>query len=240
VTHRSLHLQNEATDYAELFVDALREAGHEVDVLHPYDGQPIPDDLSGYSSLVCGGGLVDTHEADDNPWLHDEVRLIREALRDRKPFMGLCLGAQLLTVAVGGEVYRCEPHEIGWTEVQLTPEADGDRLFDGLPQQLMAMQWHFYACQMPADDGGAELMRNEVCTQAMRVGDMAWGTQFHIEVTRRLLMTWLDMAPGELERQGYPPERWISAMDEHLDAHMAVGRTLATRFAALASERDAA
>ena len=184
---RALHIQNESTDPAGLFVDALERHGFTVDTLHPYAGDELPASLHGIDALVAGGGLVDTHQAGEHPWLAQEIELVREALARRTPYMGLCLGAQVLTEAAGGTVYRCHPHEIGWHEVELTPTAAGDALFDGLPRRFQAMQWHYYACR--PSNGAVELMTNPVSLQALRVGDTAWGTQFHIEVTRPVLLT---------------------------------------------------
>jgi GMP synthase (glutamine-hydrolysing) len=232
-SRRALHIQNESTDPAGLFVEALERAGFEVTTVHPYAGEDLPSTLDGVDAIVSGGGLVDTHQAGEFPWLMREIQLTREALVRGTPFMGLCLGAQVLTEAAGGTVYRCDPHEIGWHEVELLAAADGDPLFDGLPQRFQAMQWHYYACR--PDNGIVELMRNPVSLQALRVGESAWGTQFHIEVTRPVLLHWLEMGGEELEANGYPSEAFLQSLDEHLDAHVAVGRTLAERFAAHAA-----
>ena len=235
---RVLHVQNEVTDPAVLFMEELTAAGCTIETVHAYAGETLPGSLQGFDGMVAGGGLVDTHQADDNPWLHEEMGLIREAVDRGVPFMGLCLGAQLLTAATGGEVYRCEPHEIGWTPVELTPEAGRDPLFSDLPTPFEAMQWHFYACRVPP--GGTELMRNGVCTQALRVGDAAWGTQFHIEVNRDSLLTWLDAAEDELAENGYPREAFLRSLDEQLPVHMEIGRELARRLAAVIERRSSA
>ena len=161
---RALHIQNESTDPAGLFVDALERHGFTVDTLHPYAGDELPASLDGIDALVAGGGLVDTHQAGEHPWLAQEIELVREALERRTPYMGLCLGAQVLTEAAGGTVYRCEPHEIGWHEVELTSYKEGNRLFGGLPQRFEAFQWHHYAHGLP--DGAVALARNDACLQA--------------------------------------------------------------------------
>jgi GMP synthase (glutamine-hydrolysing) len=232
---RALHIQNESTDPAGLFVDALERAGFAVETLHPYAGDQLPETLDGLDAVVAGGGLVDTHQAGEHPWLAREIQLVREALVRGTPYMGLCLGAQVLTEAAGGTVYRCTPHEIGWHQVELTAGAAGDALFDGLPPRFQAMQWHYYACR--PGDGAVELMVNPVSLQAMRVGDSAWGTQFHIEVTRPVLLSWLEMGGDDLAANGLPRDRFLASLDEHLDTHERVGRTLAERFAALSAAR---
>ena len=127
--------------------------------------------------------------------------------------MGLCLGAQLLTEAAGGTVYRCDPPEVGWFEVETGPEAAADPVMGALPPRFMAMQWHLYACELPA--AATELARNAACVQALRIGEAAWGTQFHIETTREILVSWADMAPEELARFGYDRARYDAELDRY-------------------------
>jgi GMP synthase-like glutamine amidotransferase len=230
---RALNIQNESTGPAAPFVEALEARGFDVQTVHPYGGEPLPETLDGVAAIIAGGGLVDIHQADQHPWLAREIQLVREALDRGTPFMGLCLGAQVLTAAAGGEVYRTEPHEIGWHEVELLPDAAGDPLFDGLPKRMQTMQWHYYGCRLNGE--GTELMRNPVALQALRVGDRAWGTQFHIEVTRPVLLTWMEMGADELAANGYPREEFVRALDAHLPEHERIRRILAERFAAVAT-----
>jgi GMP synthase-like glutamine amidotransferase len=234
---RALHIQNESTDPAVPFVEALEAEGFEVETLHPYAGDPLPENLDGVEAIVAGGGLVDVHQAGEHPWLAHEIQLVREALVRDVPYMGLCLGAQVLTDASGGTVYRSQPHEVGWHEVELADAAADDALFDGLPGTFAAMQWHYYACR--AGDGAVELARNAAALQAFRVGGSAWGTQFHIEVTRPVLLTWFEMGKDDLVANGYPGDSFLASMDEHLDQHEQIGRTLAERFAGVARRRPA-
>ena len=209
---RALHIQNESTDPAGLFVDALEQHGFTVDTLHPYAGDELPASLR--RDRCRGRGRRAGRHAPGRraPLAGAGDRAgARGARSGASPYMGLCLGAQVLTEAAGGTVYRCEPHEIGWHEVDLTPAAAGDALFDGLPQRFQAMQWHYYACR--PSNGAVELMTNPVSLQALRVGDAAWGTQFHIEVTRPVLLTWLEMGGDDLAANGYPRDRFLESLD---------------------------
>jgi GMP synthase (glutamine-hydrolysing) len=233
----ALHIQNESIDPAVPFVEALEQHGFTVQTLHPYAGDELPETLDGIDAVMAGGGMVDTHQAGEYPWLAREIQLVREALVRGTPYIGLCLGAQVLTEAAGGTVYRSEPHEVGWYEVELLPAAADDPLFARLPGHFQAMQWHYYACRANGDM--VELMRNPAALQAMRVGEAAWGTQFHIEVTRPVLMGWLEAGGEDLAANGYPRDRFLQSLDEHLDAHLQIGRTLAERFAEVAISRAA-
>jgi GMP synthase-like glutamine amidotransferase len=229
---RILHVQNEMSDPAGLFIEEFERRGHRVDTVHPSSGEPLPDTLSEYDAMIAGGGTVDTHQTDEHPWLTHEMELIREAVREDKPYLGLCLGAQLLTAATGGRVVRSEPPEVGWVDINLEPAASDDPLFGDLPGRFSVMEWHYYRCNPPA--GAVELASNDVCIQALRVGRYAWGTQFHIEVTRPVLMTWLEAAPQELEKYGYPRDVFVRSMDERLQNHVEIGRQLAARLADVA------
>ena len=233
---RALQIQNERTDPAVPFVAALEARGFEVETVHAYAGERLPDSLKGIDAVVAGGGLVDTHQVHEHAWLAHEIELVAEAIETSTPYIGLCLGAQVLTEAAGGEVYRCQPSEVGWHEVELLSAAADDVLFGGLPQRFTTMQWHYYACR----PGGAklvELATNPAALQALRVGECAWGTQFHIEATREVLMGWLELGGDDLAANGYPPEVYTRAIEQHYDGHAAVGRTLATRFANFAADR---
>ena len=94
-----------------------------------------------------------------------------------------------------------------------------------LPPRFMAMQWHLYACELPS--AATELARNAACVQALRIGEAAWGTQFHIETTREILESWADMAPDELARFGYDRARYDAELDRYGPAHEAIGRDMA-------------
>jgi GMP synthase (glutamine-hydrolysing) len=231
VTPRALHIMNESSGPARLFVEALEERGFEVVTVSPHAGQ-LPESPDGFAAILSGGGTADTHQTDEHPWLVHEVALLREAIDRGVPTMGLCLGAQLLTEAAGGTVYRCDPAEVGWFEVIAAPEAVGDPVMGSLPASFMAMQWHLYACELPRS--AVALARNPTCVQALRIGEAAWGTQFHIETTRDILISWADMAPGELERYGYDRARYDAELDRHGAAHEAIGRDMAGRFAEVA------
>jgi GMP synthase (glutamine-hydrolysing) len=231
VTPRALHIQNEVTGPARIFVEALEERGFEVVTLDARLDH-LPRSPEEFAAILSGGGTADTHQTDEHPWLIHEVALLRAAIAAGVPTMGLCLGAQLLTEAAGGAVYRCDPPEVGWFEVEAAPEAASDPVMGALPPRFMAMQWHLYACELPS--AATELARNAACVQALRIGAAAWGTQFHIETTREILASWADLAPDELARFGYDRARYDADLDRYGPAHEAIGRDMAWRFAEVA------
>lgn len=231
---RALHVINEPSGPGGLSLAPLRLHGFRIDAVDVAQHE-LPKTLAGYDAVVFCGGTANTHETDRYPWIDDEIALLREALDDGVPVIGLCLGAQLLTKAAGGEVHPSVPGEVGWFEVQANAAARDDAVLADVPERFMAMQWHHYACDLPP--GAVELARNPTCLQAFRVGEVAWGTQFHIEVTRDILMTWMRWGKPELDQAGYSEQRYLAELDAHLDAHIAIGEGMAERFAALAAER---
>ena len=231
---RALHIVNEPSGPGGLFLTPLRLHGFRIDAVDVAQHE-LPKSLAGYDAVISCGGTANTHESDIFPWIDEEIELLREALADGVPVIGLCLGAQLLTRAAGGEVHRSDPSEVGWVAGARERAAGADPVLADVPETFMAMQWHHYACDLPP--GAVELARNPTCLQAFRLGEAAWGTQFHIEVTRDILLNWMRWGKPELEKAGYTEERYLAELDAHLDAHVAIGQGMAERFAAIAAER---
>jgi len=231
---RALHIVNEPSGPGGLFLPPLESRGFVIDSIDIAQS-PLPDTLAGYDAVISCGGTANTHETDVYSWIDPQIGLLREALRDEVPVIGLCLGAQLLTKAAGGTVYRCEPSEVGWVEVQTNADAPADAVLAEVPESFMAMQWHRYACELPP--GAVELGRNPTCLQAFRLGDTAWGTQFHIEVTRDILLAWARWGGEDLAAAGYTQERYMEELERNLGRHEEIGRGMAERFAELAATR---
>lgn len=158
-------------------------------------------------------------------WLEREAEFLREALAEEVPVLGVCLGAQMLARAAGAWVGPAPESEIGWFEVELTPEGRGDPVLGVLPARIEAFQWHHYTFEIP--DGGTELARSDVCTQAFRVGERAWGIQFHAEVTLEMVQTWATEDPDELP---VPPEEFLAATRARLAGWNEHGRTICGAF----------
>jgi len=231
---RALHIVNEPSGPGGVFLPSLRHHGFSIESVDSAQHE-LPKTLAGYDAVISCGGTANTHESDKYPWIDAEIGLLREALRDGVPVIGLCLGAQLLTRAADGAVYRCEPSEVGWVDVLTNAAAADDPVLGDVPASFAAMQWHHYACELPP--GAVELARNPTCLQAFRLGEAAWGTQFHIEVTRDILLAWARWGDAELREAGYTQERYLAELDEHIDRHMAIGRGMADRFAEVARQR---
>ena len=231
---RALHVVHDHYSPAELFVPPLEDAGFHVETVLAPD-ERLPESLAGYDAFVVGGGVMDVAQREELPYLAREIDLFAEALREGVPAVGLCLGAQLLTAAAGGEVVPSEPAEIGWAPVRRLPAAADDPVAAALPERFTAFEWHKFACRPPA--GAEPLAENDVCVQAFRVGPRAWGTQFHIEVTERILRGWHREAAAALAENGWDDARFEESLRTLLPPHMAIGEEMGRRFARIARER---
>jgi GMP synthase-like glutamine amidotransferase len=185
-----------------------------------------------YGALFAMGGTAHPHEEEAHPWLTFEVDYLRRAVEGGVPTLGVCLGAELLASAGGGRVQPSPEPEIGWYPVELAAAAKDDPVFSALPERFTAFQWHEYSAGLP--QGAVELARNGAGAQGFRLGEAAWGVQFHPEVRYDQLVRWI-RAYGD--DPPTPAEAYIADAERHIDAWNEIGRTICTRFLAVAAER---
>ncbi|MGC8626371.1 MAG: type 1 glutamine amidotransferase [Acidimicrobiales bacterium] len=176
---------------------ALARAGVAVDLCSLPTGRTLPSSVEGYSGLVVMGGPMSAASGQDFPTKVRELALLGQALELRLPVLGVCLGAQLLAVAAGAHVYAgAEGPEVGWAPVWLTAEAASDQLFIGLPSELCVLHWHGDTFDLPP--GAARLVSSTLYpNQALRVGSLAWGLQFHLEVDASAVRAFLAAFGGD-------------------------------------------
>jgi GMP synthase-like glutamine amidotransferase len=199
-----------------VFAEVVRERGDELTEWNVATSAP-PERAETYDAVFVFGGAMHVDQEDRHPWLREEDELIKGLLEAKVPLFGVCLGGQLIAKAAGGRVAPAPAEEVGWHEVDLTPEAAGDPVFAALPERFPAFQWHSYAFELPP--GAVPLARNSVGLQAFRVGEAAWGIQFHAEVTRQIVEGWLASDGGRHRIDLAPMEDWNP-----------IGRELAGRF----------
>ncbi len=185
-----LVLQHVQVEHPGIFRSFLAEDGHSWDAVELDEGERIPA-LDGYDGLWVMGGPMDVWQEDLHPWLREEKQIVREAVEVRgMPFLGLCLGHQLLAESLGGEVRPSTKPEIGVMEVQLTEAGSNSVWMDELPESLSCLQWHSSeVTRLPA---GAEVLASSpACTvQAMKWGPRAYSAQFHVEVEPDTVSNW--------------------------------------------------
>jgi GMP synthase-like glutamine amidotransferase len=155
-----------------------------------------PPETSTYDVLVVLGGPMNVYEIDLYPWLSSETVAIRAALDAGKPVLGLCLGAQLMSVALGGVVTRNAHREIGWWPVAKIAEGADHPAVAGFPDRFLTFHWHGDTFSIPP--GGTALFRSEGCAhQGFAWGPCAVGLQFHPEITAEAIATWIAEAKAE-------------------------------------------
>ncbi len=208
---RILVLQHHALEHPGSLRGFLAADGIAWEAVRLDEGAAIPP-LGGYDALVVMGGPQDVWQEDRHPWLVAEKAAIREAVAERNmPFLGICLGHQLLADALGGRVAPMTEGraEIGIGEVELTAEGRADPLLGGMGPRLACLQWHAAeVTQLPAR---AQLLARSDASaiQAMRYGERAYGLQFHLEATAETVPDWAGipaykhalergLGPGEL------------------------------------------
>jgi GMP synthase-like glutamine amidotransferase len=182
-----------------LIAEALVDHGCGIEVVRLDRGDPLPDqgDVAG---LVVMGGPMGVHDVGDHPWLVPERALIEAVATDRRPVLGVCLGAQQLALALGAEVTRGTAPEIGIGRVELTADGRRDPVlgpeYGGLASTAVAcVHWHGDTFSLPA--GALHLAATRITPhQAFRWGETVYGFQFHVEVDRALAASWQSYLPA--------------------------------------------
>jgi GMP synthase (glutamine-hydrolysing) len=225
-----LVLQHHPAENLGAIADALEDAALAWQYVRVFDGHPIPQDTKGAGGLIVMGGPQTVYQPDRYPHVRDEMRLIDSALRENKPFLGICLGSQLLAATLGATVRRGESREIGWYPVRLTDAARDDRLLGGLPAEFVAAHWHSDVFDLPS--GSVTLASSEKTSiQAYRYGDKAYGFLFHAEMTFEILEALIGEFDEGLKRVGIDGEAILSQAQSHLPKLSEIATTIFSRWA---------
>ena len=155
-----------------------------------------------FAAIVAMGGNAHAWDEGAVPALRAERLLLREAVENEVPVLGVCLGGQILARAFGGDVLTADEPELGWFEIVPTEAARDDPIFRLLDSRTGVYQWHHDVFEPPP--GATVLARSEAApNQAFRVdGAEAWGIQFHPEVTSELWELWIERHPVEVAESG--------------------------------------
>ncbi|MBT1076243.1 type 1 glutamine amidotransferase [Geobacter grbiciae] len=183
-----LIVQNDPDVPSGAYAEYLEEMGVPFRLARPFAGEELPLAAEGAAVIVLGGAMG-VHDTATHPYLSVVKEFIGEAVAAEIPFLGICLGGQLLAHVLGAAVTPGANGEKGTLTVTLAPEGEHDPLFAGISSPFVTFQWHNDTFAIPA--GGTILASSPDCPhQAFRVGERAWGLQFHPEVNRDIIATW--------------------------------------------------
>jgi len=197
---RILVFQHVAAEPLGVLDRLIRTRGHRVR-FHNFHRQPEANpSLERYRGLIVLGGPMNVEDQHRLPHLKTELRTIEQALREEKPVLGICLGAQLLAHVLGAPVRRHEQHEIGWYQLLSTEAGRKDPIFGVAGERTPVFEWHSRTYDLP--HGAEHLARTATCEQqAFRFGPRAYGFQFHLEADAAMIERWLS-SPERLAELG--------------------------------------
>jgi len=205
-------LQHEPDDPPAGIGTALKHLGVPFEVRHLYKGDPLPEWPHETGGVIVLGGALHVHQTREHPFLGDEVKLLRHVIHDGGPVWGVCLGAQLVAQAAGGDVYKLKDPEVGWITVEKVLD---DPLLHGISSPFTAFSWHEYACTVPTTSHLVASSAHGV--QAFRAGGKAWATQFHPEVDASIASHWVEDAAKGYPRLG---EEWARQLREDTERNL--------------------
>jgi len=184
------HIKIEDPGYIK---DLMLNDGVNLTTIELDEGEKIPNDLNKFDAMFCMGGPMDTWMEKEYPWLIDEKKKIKEfVVTLKKPYLGFCLGCQLLGEAVGGNVVKSNPSEIGIMDVNFSAEKNKDILFSSFPNKIKSLQWHSYEVDNLQSNKDVVILASSPITkyQIFKYQNHAYGIQFHIEIKDTTVNEW--------------------------------------------------
>jgi GMP synthase (glutamine-hydrolysing) len=199
--------------------------------------EPVPASETA-SGLVVLGGEMNADETDRYPFLASVREALRRAVDQGVPVLGICLGAQLLARSLGAAVVPSPAVEVGFFPIRTADDSASDPLLSSYRDGDLVFQWHRDTFELPAA-ATLVLTGDRVPHQAFRVGDRAWGVQFHLEVTRLALHRWVDLMRDSLEPQwGRRPDELLRETDRHLESQQRRSGEIFSRLVSLIRTRE--
>ena len=184
------HIPIETPGY---LLDLMKLDKFNLTVVELDQGEKIPNNLSSFDAMLCMGGPMDTWMEKEFPWLIEEKNRIKEyVINLKKPYLGFCLGCQLLGEVLGGKVIKSNPPEIGILDINMNKERILDNLFYEYPEKIKALQWHSYEVVDLEKNKDITVLASSYSTkyQIFKYMDHAYGIQFHIEIKNDTVNQW--------------------------------------------------
>ena len=184
------HIEVEDPGYIK---DLMLNDGVNLTTIELDQGEKIPNNLNKFDAMFCMGGPMDTWMEEKYPWLIDEKKKIKEfVLELKKPYLGFCLGCQLLGEIIGGKVVKTKNPEIGMLDINFLDNKNNDNLFSNFPTKIKSLQWHSYEVQDLENIKDVTLIASskETKYQIFKYQNHAYGIQFHIEIKDTTVSEW--------------------------------------------------
>jgi GMP synthase (glutamine-hydrolysing) len=197
-----------------IVVPLLQKRGYELDIRILSQGDELPPTLDNHEGAISFGGSMSANDGQILPYIQTELDWLPKVLSSDTPFLGICLGAQLLAQVLGAKVTR---HPLGKLEIgywPLSPTPAGMMYFDS---NLQVYQWHREGFEIPS--GAIKLASGEIfANQAFRYGNNAYGVQFHPEMVQEVLDRWKKQSDRQTQEDLKHPEAqsWEKQMQDHL------------------------
>lgn len=230
---RFLVFQHAASEHPGSFRGFMEEDGITWDTMALDEGDAVPQ-ASAHDALLVLGGPMDVWEEDIHPWLRAEKAFIRDWVQAGRPYLGICLGHQLLADALGGAVGKMPEPEVGVCEVSLTDHGRASPFYAGVAPAFPALQWHG-AAVTALPPGATTLAANAHCDiQALQAAPRAFGIQYHVEVIDRTASDWGAIPEYRCALESITgaggQERLEAAVAAHLPQFNTAARTLYGNF----------
>jgi GMP synthase-like glutamine amidotransferase len=207
------HSETEGPGYFATYLDRTRVPWT---LIRLDQGEPVPEDASVFAGMVFMGGPMSVN--DNLPWIPQVLRLIQDGVARDVPVLGHCLGGQLMSKALGGEVTRAPVKEIGWGEVEVCDPANSAAWFGNDRTAFVAFQWHGETFSLPP--GATHLLSNRWCAnQAFALGKHL-ALQCHIEMSEQLVRSWCATGAREIERSKSPAVQQVDAILTGLETRL--------------------
>ncbi len=184
------HIPIETPGY---ILDLMKADNFNLTTIELDKGEKIPSNLSYFDAMLCMGGPMDTWMEEQYPWLIEEKNKIKEyVINFKKPYLGFCLGCQLLGEILGAKVVKSNPPEIGILDVHMSKNKKNDKLFFNYPEIIKVLQWHSYEVKDLEKNKDVEILASSSTTkyQIFRYMEHAFGIQFHIEIKSDTVSQW--------------------------------------------------
>ena len=184
------HIDIETPGY---ILDLMKKDNLNLTTIQLDEGEKIPNNIEEFDGMFCMGGPMDTWMEEEFPWLIEEKNKIKQFVVElQKPYLGFCLGCQLLGEVLGGDVVKSKPPEIGILDINMDQSSSNDILFGEFKSTIKALQWHSYEVQNLESNHDITLLGSSPTTkyQIFKYKNHAYGIQFHIEIKRNTVSQW--------------------------------------------------